>query len=157
AHGFGVRTLCLRGIIDRNELAARFESLVQQIIQHDAAQSIFRDVRVSECLPNEVIATLLGTGGPANELQLVNGLNRPRPVQRAPSIDQMHASILYSLDCFQIESIHAHPLASRSQLLQTGYRLRNEILGRDRWTHSEHVGSKARRFPALPRRLSLTN
>src|SRR5262249_16234263 len=56
-----------------------------------------------------------------------------------------------------IESIHAHPLASRSQLLQTGYRLRNEILGRDRWTHSEHVGSKARRFPALPRRLSLTN
>src|SRR5499433_1894271 len=94
AHGFGVRTLFLRGIIDRNELAARFESLVQQIIQHDATQSIFRHVRVSERLSNEVIATLLGTGGPANELQLVNGLNLPRTVQRAPSIDQMDASIL---------------------------------------------------------------
>src|SRR5262249_52325710 len=114
AHGFGVWTLFLRGIMDRNELAARFESLVQQIIQHDAAQSIFRDVRVSERLPNEVIATLLGTGGPANELQLVNGLNRPSPVQRAPSIDQLAATILQSLNSFKIETTPAHPLASRS-------------------------------------------
>src|SRR5262249_60712190 len=39
----------------------------------------------------------------------------------------------------------------------TVYRLRNELLARDRWPHSKHVGSKARRSPALPRRLSLTN
>src|SRR5262249_35307086 len=51
----------------------------------------------------------------------------------------------------------AHSLTSHSQLLQTGYRLCDEILGCNRWTHAEHVSSKARRLPSLSRRFSLTN
>src|SRR5438067_8772314 len=108
-------------------------------------------------LAHEIVAALLGSCSPADELELIGGLNRARLVQRAPAVDHIYAGVLQGLDRFQIEGVHTEALARDSELAQTFHHLGDEVFCSHRWTHGEHVSVKAPESAAVSRRLALAD
>ena len=108
-------------------------------------------------LAHEIVAALLGSRSPADELELIGGLNRARLVQRAPAVDHIYAGVLQGLDRFQIEGVHTEALARDSELAQTFHHLGDEVFCSHRWTHGEHVSVKAPESAAVSRRLALAD
>ena len=108
-------------------------------------------------LAHKIVAALLGSRSPADELELIGGLNRARLVQRAPAVDHIYAGVLQGLDRSQIQTVHTDSLARDPQLSQTFHHLGDEVFCSRRWTHGEHVSIKAPESAAVSRRLALAD
>jgi hypothetical protein len=74
-------------IVDRNKFTAGLEALIHQVVEHDAAQLIFRRIRLAQRAAHEIVTLGLGFGGPADQLQFIGSLDGARLMHGLATVD----------------------------------------------------------------------